>query len=137
MEKSSFGILLLVVGLVVHSLGVFFLAIEYDQNRFEPTWEELTINNIEFNGISGSENNSVILFLENKNRRTNVIAKEVNILGVSFNQTFSVKPEENNYPTRSQGQITLANVGWVEGIEYEIRIISSNGSVCGAITKTA
>lgn len=137
MEKSGFGILLLVVGLVVYSLGVFFLAIEYDQNRFETTWEELTINNVEFNGISGSENNSVILFLENKNRRTNVIAKQVNILGINFNRTFSVIPEENNYPTISQGQINLTNVGWTEDIEYEIRIISSNGSVCGAITKTA
>ncbi|MEJ2242475.1 MAG: hypothetical protein P8Y18_10090 [Candidatus Bathyarchaeota archaeon] len=137
MEKSSFGILLLVVGLVVHSLGVFFLAIEYDQNRFEPTWEELTINNVEFNGISGSENNSVVLFLENKNRITNVIAKEVNILGVSFNRTFSIKPEESNYPTRSQGIINLTNVGWTENIEYELRIISSHGAVCGAITKTA
>ena len=41
MKKSGFGILLLVVGLVVYSSGVFFLALEYDQNRFEPTWEEL------------------------------------------------------------------------------------------------
>ena len=137
MEKSGFGILLLVVGMVVFSLGVFFLALEYEQNRFEPTWEELTINNVEFNGISGSENNSLVLFLENKNRRTNVIAKQVNILGISFNQAFSIKPEESNYPTRSQGIITLTNVGWIEGFEYEIRIISSHGAVCGAITKTA
>lgn len=137
MEKSGFGILLLVAGLVVYSLGLFFLALEYEQYSFEPTWEELTINNVEFIGISGSENNSVVLFLENKNRRTNVIAKEVNILGISFNRTFSVIPEENSYPTRSQGKITLTNVGWTENIEYEIRIISSNGSVCGAITKTA
>ena len=101
MEKSGFGILLLVVGMVVFSLGVFFLALEYEQ------------------------------------RRTNVIAKQVNILGISFNQAFSIKPEESNYPTRSQGIITLTNVGWIEGFEYEIRIISSHGAVCGAITKTA
>ncbi|MGD2066297.1 MAG: hypothetical protein PVI43_03900 [Candidatus Bathyarchaeota archaeon] len=92
-------------------MGFLFLLSEYEDTRFEPRTEEITVNNVEFKGISGTESNSVVLYLENKNKVTNVVVKQIQVLGNDFNQPFSVMPEENNYPARSQGQITITNVG--------------------------
>ena len=135
MDISDLGILLLISGLLVGSaMGWYFIFLpELQQDTYEVRQEEIIINNVEFKGTSGLANNSIILFVENNNRVMNVVVKQVNVLGDSFNRTFSIIPEENNYPTKSQGQITLTNVGWMKNIEYKIYIISSNGMLCGAI----
>ena len=138
MEKSDSGIRVLAAGvLIVLAVGFLFFLSQYEDTRFEPRTEEITVNDVEFKGISGTESNSVVLYLENKNKVTNVVVKQIQVLGNDLNQTFPVMPEENNYPARSQGQITITNVGWTKNADYQFRIISSNECVCGAITKTA
>ncbi|PVX24148.1 MAG: hypothetical protein CW716_10740 [Candidatus Bathyarchaeum sp.] len=138
MEKSDSGIRVLAAGLlIVLTVGFLFLLSQYEDSRFEPRWEEIRITNVEFEGTSGLENNSIVLYLENTNKVTDAVLKQVQVLGDGFNRTFSIKPEDSNYPTGSQGQITITNVGWTKNADYQFRIISSNECVCGAITKTA
>ena len=138
MEKSDFGIEILAAGLILVLIVVsLFFFSNYEDTRFEPRWEELNVNDVEFKGISGTESNSIVLYLENKNKVTDVVVKQIEIKGNHFNRTFLVMSEENNFPSRSQGQITLTNVGWRMGFEYTFYIFSSNKMLVGAITKTA
>ena len=133
MEKSDAVILVSVVGLLTVVFGGFLLP---EQHPFELRTDEITVTNVEFEGASGSESNSVVMYVENRNKVMDVVVKQVQVLSDGFNRTLSIKPEEANYPTGSQGQITLTDVGWTKNIEYKFRVISSNGAVCGAFTTT-
>ena len=133
MEKFDAVILLSVAGLLTVVFGAFPLP---EQHPFELRTEEITVANVEFEGTSGSETNSVVLYVENRNKVVDVVVEQVQVFGDDFNRTLSIKPEETNYPTGSQGQITLIDFGWIKDIEYKFHIISSNGAVCGAFTKT-
>jgi hypothetical protein len=136
MEKSYVVILLIAAGLLIAVFGGFFF-LNYTQ--FRPggwEWEEITITNVEFEGTSGLENNSVVLYLVNTNDYVDAVLKQVQVLGDGFNRTLSIKPEDSNYPKGSQGQITLTDFGWMKNIEYEFRLISSTGGILGSIAKT-
>lgn len=133
MEKSDAVILVSVAGLLTIVFGGFLLP---EQHPYELRTDEITVTNVEFEGASGSESNSVVMYVENRNKVMDVVVKQVQVLSDGFNRTLSIKPEEANYPTGSQGQITLTDVGWTKDIEYQFRVISSNGAVCGAFTTT-
>ena len=137
MHKTSFKIPIL-LGLIIGVSAVsFFVYSTYENTAFEPRVAEITITKAEFIGISGLENNGVILYLENNNKVIDVTVKDVCIFAEGFNRTFSVSPEENDYPTRSQGQITLTNVGWTKNVEYKLWVLTHDGMVCGAFHKTS
>jgi hypothetical protein len=113
MEKSDVVILVSVAGLLTVVFGGFLLP---EQHPFELRTDETTVTNVEFEGTSGSESNSVVLYVENRNKVMDLVVKQVQVLSDGFNRTLSIKPEESNYPTGSQGQITLTDVGWTKDI---------------------
>ena len=136
MKKFNFGLLLyfgLIIGLAV---GLFLLQPEFEK-ELNVSGEELEIINVKFNGTSGFSNNSILLNIENKNSEMDVVVNRVKVSRYSFNRTFSVIPEENNFPMGSKRQITLTNVGWVKDIKYVILIFSSTNTLCDSFTKTA
>jgi len=137
MEKFNFGILLyfgLIIGLAV---GLFLLQPEFEKDMYV-SGEELEINNVKFNGTSGFSNNSILFNLENKNSEMDVVVNRVKVVSAdSFNRTFYVIPEENNFPMGSKRQITLTNVGWMKDIKYVILIFSSTNTLCDSFTITA
>jgi hypothetical protein len=135
MEKFDSILLLLAAGLLIAVFGGFFF-LNYMHSEPGWEWEEITITNVEFEGTSGLENNSVVLYLVNTNDYVDAVLKQVQVLGDGFNRTLSIKPEDSNYPTGSQGQIILTDFGWMKNIEYEFRLISSSGTICGSIAKT-
>ncbi len=137
MEKFNFGLLCLYFGVIIGLSVAYLLFVGEFEKDMYVSGEELEINNVKFIGTSGFSNNSILLNLENKNSEMDVVVNRVKISRYSFNRTFSVIPEENNFPMGRKGQITLTNVGWMNDIKYAILIFSSTNTLCGSITKTA
>ena len=137
MDKIVFGILLSVAVVSVGlSVGFSLFVPEFEKGLYKPD-EAIIINNVKFEGTSGYENNSIVLFFEKENIETNVVVKKVYVYWEGLNRTFSIKPEENNYVTKIHGQITLIDVGWIKNTDYNFYVFASNGVLCGSINKTA
>ena len=129
MHKTAICIILLIVALVI-GLAVMLLVVlpEYQGNKYEISTEMIAFENITFKGTSGEANNSIILILRNAHSRINVVLEQANVTGYGVNEIFSITPEEKNIPRKTQRQVTLPNVGWTEGHEYKIELITSKGN---------
>ena len=70
----------------------------------------------------------LILQLYNPNSVMDVVLEWGNVTGYGVNKVFFINPEYSFFPSNSEGQVTLYGVGWTEGYEYRIQLISINGS---------
>ncbi len=128
MEKPAIFVIITLLSLI--SCGFFMILVMTDsqEDTYELRTEMIVFENIIFSGISGEPNNGFILQLSNPNSVIDVVLEYANVTGHGVNKLFFVNPEESYFPSKTEGQVTLYSVGWTEGYEYRIELISKNGS---------
>ena len=128
MEKPALFVIVTLVGLISCGFIMVLVMTDSQEDIYELRTEIIVFENIIFSGISGEPNNGFILQLSNPNSVMDVVLEWGNVTGYGVNKVFFINPEHSFFASNSEGQVTLYGVGWTEGYEYRIELISINGS---------
>jgi flagellin-like protein len=85
--------------------------------------EPYNIVSVTFNGQSGQNNNTITLRIQNTGTASFTITTNAKVNGISKTLTAEV-----TIPAGSYGDVTIPNVGWVNGRTYNIELVTSQGT---------
>jgi flagellin-like protein len=85
--------------------------------------EPYNIVSVTFNGQSGQNNNTITLRIQNTGTASFTITTNAKVNGISKTLTAEVP-----IPAGSYGDVTIPNVGWVNGRTYNIELVTSQGT---------
>jgi flagellin-like protein len=85
--------------------------------------EPYNIVSVTFNGQSGQNNNTITLRIQNTGTTSFTITTNAKVNGISKTLTAEV-----TIPAGSYGDVTIPNVGWVNGRTYNIELVTSQGT---------
>ena len=90
--------------------------------------DTIAVKNVQFIGTAGEPTNTIILSLKNTGTRT------INIEIIKINENrfiFNTPSDENTYAPAETKDLTVDNVGWQTGAEYNIEVYG-NAMIVGA-----